>query len=522
MKYISQSALFVIKKLKISLPPPEHIWTIPLLFPFLLFAQNPASPWFESENYQPYVEYVINRGYVEVNHPLNQPYFCHELLQAVKNDDDQGDVMIEKWNRLLVREIHRFYKPGLAGQKSGQLHLGAGGRFRGFQDEEKNYSRSRAAVYGFFSLPYAVFVHRTVSDQDFTHDPLYHGDTGEWLQGRSETAYVMMRYKALDFFAGRISRNFGIGGEPGLILSGNPYSFDHAGFTLSTPRVRFAFYTTRLNDMNSIDVQGDSTYSMNRRYWVVQRGEIVIRQNLHLGLAQAATYGGRDRTFEPYFLNPMGLYYVIQRNNMAQMSGFWALDTRWKPVPKWTLYGQFLIDDIIVNNEPGQDDRAEHPDRLGMSAKVILCDPAGVSGVQLALGYTRIWNWTYTSYRSYENYVYHQKSMGYPQNAVENIRLTADVFSRPPFIFHLEAGYNRHGDTGLLVPFGDSKEPFPRGITEYLGWGELRVDWLPSSTFYARIVARYESITNENNQPGKERAHIRLMLEMGVNADSCF
>ncbi|MBN1998401.1 hypothetical protein JW935_12660 [candidate division KSB1 bacterium] len=487
-----------------------------------VYGENPASPWYESDFYQSYVEYAVNSNHLSVNYPLNQPYFCHELLQAVNLGTGQGQPVIERWNRLLVKDIYRFYKPDSNEKETGQWHLGVEGNVAAVQDEEKNYGRSGAAVYGTFSLPYVVLVHRTVSDQNMKHDPLYHGDTGEWLQGRPETAYVLFRYRALDFFAGRISRNFGIGGEPGLILSDNPYSFDHAGFSLSAKKVRFSFYTTRLNDMNSIDVQNDSVYAINKRYWVIQRGDIMLRDNLHLGLAQAATYGGRDRTFESYFLNPMGLYYVMQRNNKSQLSGFWAVDIRWKPASKWTLYGQFLIDDIIVNNETGQNDRAKHPDRLGVLVKTILCDPAGLTGVQLFLSYARVWNWTYTSYRSFENYIYYQKSMGYPQNAVENIRLSADVFSRPPFIFHLEGGYKRHGDVDLLLPFGDTKDPFPLGVVEYRGWSELRVDWMPSPHFYTRASVRYESIMNENNQTGREREYFRMMIGVGVRGDVGF
>ena len=295
-----------------------------------------------------------------------------------------------------------------------------------------------------------------------------------------------------------------------------PYSYDHFGFSLSASRVRFSFYTTRLNDMNAINVQGDSVYTDARRYFLIQRGDLRLSDNLNIGLAQAATYGGPERTMEAWYLNPLGLAYIMQRNNGAQMSGFWALDLWWKPVQKLTLYGQYLIDDIIVNNEPGQDDRAVHPDRFGVIARAVLSD-AGFGGWQLGLSYARVWNWTYLSYRSWENYVSYNKSLGYPHNAVEVIKLDVDVFRRPPFIFHAQSGYQRHGDQGLLQPFGDSKENFPIGTVEYRGWAELAVDWLYAPWLSAGAGVRYESIQNELNVPGRQRDQLLFRVQVGVN-----
>ncbi len=126
-----------------------------------------------------------------------------------------------------------------------------------------------------------------------------------------------------------------------------------------------------------------------------------------------AIYGGEDRDFEFAFLNPMNFYYGIQRNDQKQMSGLWNVDVFYKPWKKFTLYTQFLIDDIIVNNDPGVDDRARYPDRFGLTVSARTGDWL-LTGLNLNLTYTRVWNRTYQSKFTYENYHFRELGLGFP------------------------------------------------------------------------------------------------------------
>jgi hypothetical protein len=127
-----------------------------------------------------------------------------------------------------------------------------------------------------------------------------------------------------------------------------------------------------------------------------------------------------------------------------------------------------------------------------------------------------VWNWTYQSYRSWENAVYFNRNLGYPWNAVEQVKLELDYFGRPPWHLRLTGGYRRHGDQDLLAPFGDTKDPFPIGVVEHTGWGELQLDWLPSPWWWTRLRVRYESIHNELNRSGLERDRLLLQVVLGV------
>ena len=353
---------------------------------------------------------------------------------------------------------------------------------------------ARAELEGRFTTSWFALAHKTVLDQHFKYDPAWYGDTGEWIYGRPETGYLTVRYKGVSAFWGRMSRNWGPPGEKSLILSDNPYSYDTGGLQLGSRRFRFTFYATRLNDMFAINTQSaDSTYKEYNRFWSIKRFDVALSPTLQFGLSEAAVYGDVHGTWQMIYLNPLNLYYVEQRNNRVQMNGLWCADLFWKPSPRLTLYGQYLIDDIIVNNEPGQDDRAAHPDRMGITARVVVSDlPA--AGAQLGLTYTRIGNWTYMSYRNYENYISNGMGMGYPANAIEQAGIDFAWFGWKGWLVQGRAAWTRQGSQDMTVPFGDTRDPFPIGLATYRTTAELSLSYVPSIYWDAHLFALYDHL----------------------------
>ncbi|HOT99026.1 MAG TPA: hypothetical protein PKZ83_18035 [bacterium] len=459
------------------------------LLPLYARAQDQASTYFDTPALTPFLGYAVQSGRMQLPFVLNQPWTTLEVLQAALGSARKGmPPWQQHWLRLLIKEIalyHRVEK----NETDGLGYLGAQGWYRGFSDDADQWTEARGELEGKFTTPWFVLAQKTVLDQHFKFDPAFSGDTGEWIYGRAETGYLLAQYKGAAFFLGRLSRNWGPPGEKGLILSDNPYSYDTAGFQLGSRRFRFSFYTSRLNDMHGIDTQSaDSTWKEYTRFWSIKRFDLALRPNLQIGLAEAAVYGAVNGTWQMIYLNPFNLYYVEQRNNRVQMNGLWCADLFWKPAPRFTLYGQYLIDDIIVNNEPGQNDRARHPDRMGVTARVVVSDlPA--AGAQLGFTYTRIGNWTYMSYRNYENYLSNGLSMGYPANRIEQAGIDLSWFGWKAWAVQLRAGYARQGSQDLTAPFGDTRESFPLGVVSYWTRGELSVSYVPAIWWDARLFA---------------------------------
>ena len=87
-----------------------------------------------------------------------------------------------------------------------------------------------------------------------------------------------------------------------------------------------------------------------------------------------------------------------------------------------------------------------------------------------SLRYVRIWNETYTSFRTFENYSYFDKGIGYPRNSYESIKYNHTFLNYLPTFIGLSIEIWRKGNRNLISAFHDKVNLFPvtpvlQGIT---------------------------------------------------------
>ena len=312
-------------------------------------------------------------------------------------------------------------------------------------------------------------------DRTVEFDPYFHGDKTEKGMGYFDEAYALYMGKNFEIFGGRVSRNWGALNEFSLIFSNNPYSFDHFGFSAQSKSVKYSYYIARLNDMYGTDLQGavitdslpngDHKADVNR-FWSAQRVDYKVNDDLQLGFTQATVYGGPNETFQAGYLSPFNLYYLTQRNQRAQMSFYIDFNLYYRPFKNMGLYLDIFMDDLIINNEEGQDDRAEHPDRLGVMFKCAYNDLIWDRTIT-SLRYVRIWNESYTTYRDFENYVYFKKGMGFPYNSHESLKLDISGFQFDDLIWSFDLDFWRQGAREVTTLFVDKVNSFPLSPVTY-------------------------------------------------------
>ncbi len=272
------------------------------------------------------------------------------------------------------------------------------------------YNRYRASGSIHLATDLVTLANRTGVNQDYKHDPYYAGDLSEsknWLYGRTNDAYIDVHFSNCQIFFGRINRNWGPPGSYSLILSNHPYSYDHFLFSYTYKKIKLSVLAAKLDDIDGFEKTRipDTINSIRdaKRYLVGHRLDLAISPKIQLALTEMATFGGDQEQFDWTFLNPMTFYYGLQRNDNKQLNGFWNIDLFYKPWPEISLYTQFLIDDFIVNNDPGVNDRARYPDRLAVQSSLRTADLLA-RGAAVDITYVRVWNRTYQSGRTYENY----------------------------------------------------------------------------------------------------------------------
>ena len=428
-----------------------------LYFLFCIFSSSPAqSPvtylYLEDDHYA-FIDYQINSGRNLPRFVFQQPFEGSFLSDDMK----AAEFFKNYWEK--------YYGDSLASGLSSQLMLADKGKYQ----NEVLLNRYQATGGIHIIYPHITLGNRTTIDQEYKYDPNYAGDLSEsdnWLWGRVNDAYMNVNFKNFDFFIGRMKRNWGPIAKYSFLLSSQPYSYDHFLFSYQNNWLKLSIIFARLEDLNALGLDNPDNpdsltyYPQSRKFLAGHRLDFRIRDNLQLGLSEMATYGGPDRDFDLSFLNPMTFYYGLQRNDKKQCNPNWTLDLFYKPVQKITLYGQLFIDDVIVNNEPGQDDRAQYDDRLAVYVSVRSGDLL-LPGLNTDLSYTRVWNQTYQSRWTYENYHYRQLGLGYPCASCEEFNFKLGYWGLFPLFFQNEFIYGRYGNVLLTDVNLLQKEPFP-------------------------------------------------------------
>jgi hypothetical protein len=359
----------------------------------------------------------------------------------------------------------------------------------------------RKWLHGNIRFTYAnewiTLVNSTAIDEKYKYDANFAGDLSKsqsWIYGRVEEAYININLPmGMQFFYGRMPRNWGPINSYSLLLSDYAYSFDHLLFSYTHPFFRLSLIAAQLDNMDGLSYTDEETitaYSNASRYLVGHRLDIRISDDLQFALSETGVYGGEGRGWEWEFLNPMQFFYAIQRNDGKLINPRWSLDASWKPAKKWALYSQLHLDDIIVNNDPGINARAKYPDRLALNLSIRNADLI-LLGMHTQVDYTRIWNRTYQSRNTYENYIYRGLALGYPAASLEEISISFSYWNIFPFVLRNRFIYGRYGDVQPDDVFTLDKEPFPVPPTIHNIYNRTELDFFYGQRLQASIYARY-------------------------------
>ncbi|MBU0509978.1 capsule assembly Wzi family protein [bacterium] len=183
------------------------------------------------------------------------------------------------------------------------------------------------------------------------------------LSGESATTYntseSFLQYYGgdLSITAGRGRHRWGPGQFGSLLLNSSGPPFDYVRFdaALETERSRHAVYYTFLHGWLESQLPTDTLYTnpdgrprtVNaQKYLSAQRLEVRPRENVLLGFSQGVIYG--DRGLQLGYLTPLNFLYSVQHSNDDKDNFVLTFDGTWRPTNGFKLYGEFLLDDVVV------------------------------------------------------------------------------------------------------------------------------------------------------------------------------
>jgi hypothetical protein len=484
------------------------------------------SPYYTSTTYQKYLNYLLYSGKIKVNHPLSQPYSVAELSDSLQNvgglslTPSPSTLRLHGWYSFFKKDLNnRQVTPEKKNMEKGNLIIGLEPGNRNSYHEKNNTNDFFGSGFASYSFRNFGLYSNVSIDQSYKRDTLYFGTTGKLenkVLSRSDEAYLKWENNNYSLFAGRINRNFGLAGEPSLILSSESYSFDHLAFTFKNKLLKYTYQFGRLNDIYGFDIRDSiANYKWNKRFLSIHRFEVSLSEKLEFGFTDVILFGGKDASPQFQYLNPVNSLFMSKMNDRkgyeeTNANALMCFDLFYKPSDNLSLFGQLLIDDMDFTKSL----RAIYPDRIGLSAKAIYTDLFPES--ELYISYNRISNWTYNSFYTWGNYTYYGNSLGYPQNGTENLRLGFDTFNFFPVMLGGEMLAERHRSQDLSAPYIAFKTAFPIGTPEKSIGLKLNITYIPYSFISANLTTEFVSYDNYDFIESQKRSFINIFLSIKV------
>jgi len=199
------------------------------------------------------------------------------------------------------------------------------------------------------------------------------------------------------------------------------------------------------------------------KYVVLHHLSINVAKNFNFGLFESIAYGREDSTgsnhFDINYLNPIIFYRAIEQQNGSQDNVMIGGDFRWNIAGKFSLYGQFVLDEFKLNEIKAGDGWWANKYAFQLGGKYI--NVFNVSNLDLLLeyNYARPYIYSHTSvygnshiYTNFGNYL---QEISHPLGANFN-EVIAEVRYQPfsKFTFTLRGIFADKGEDDTDTNWG--------------------------------------------------------------------
>jgi hypothetical protein len=453
-------------------------------------------------------------GYLAGLDPLLQPYRRADVTEAVAAlDPDAMPPGPAHWARLLQAEFPPANPRSVDALRWGSwIEGGARGstsrRFdaiRPLGDANKGWPFGRAEI-GFSEGPLAADL-VLLADRYLTEDP--DGLDPQRRIGRSETAYLSFAFPHGEVLVGRLARNWGMLGTPGLMVGSSPTPYPQLGLTVEAGRFRLRSFVGQLD-----------TLAAAKRYLAAHRMDLVW-PNLILSFGESILFAGDRAGFSLRDLSPIDVFYFdsdarpqdVTQNLMLDWSAWW----RRGPVQ---AYLEFLLDDVDLTPPKGAD-------REPTSYAVTLGGrwAAGEAPVTVGFEYNRVSAWAYRTPNLIDRYSYLGRGLGANYSDFDRASLFADWL--PPVTglrLTPEVQVLRQGEGSFRVPVPDpvTYHASPNvflGTIETTVRGGVAGRYQPSRLGWIGWDLGVNRTTNYEHESGRNRTAFEATAELGVRFD---
>lgn len=465
----------------------------------------------------PYVEQLIRAGVIADPDPLTRPLRRADVARALAAVDTAS------LRPALRGTVAILFAELAQPDDSARWRIDLTGGALVASDARRDPVRPAADSAGFYpqgtlslalEFPRLTMVSVPRIENRLRYDPDYRGKKDRFIAGRIGEAYAATSWRYFEAFFGSLDRNWGSPETEGLLLSPNPYSFDHLMLRLGPRRLRIEFGTAQLDPLPL----WDSSQPVNR-FLAMHRLVAEPSASLTFSLAETAVYaqtGGIPRGFEPWYLNPLNLFLLQQYDGATTANALLAADVAWRPRGSLRLYGQLYLDDFQVDDSLLTD---SEPPAYGFTLSA--AGGAGGGAAAWSLLYTRITNLAYRTPANEEQYSF--RGIGIARNFADYDQATARItlLPAPLLLMGGEITLLRQGEGHYLLRYPAeslyvSTPTFLQGNVERTVRVAASARWTPARGIDLAAEAGRHFVSNAGNVAGANGDRWVWRLSAGV------
>jgi hypothetical protein len=453
----------------------------------------------------------------------NKPYSRGEIasdLQEINARIEKGDLVLTQTQSWLVQKLNQEFEYELKALAEGSevskkeepkrlkallspvLYLVS-------NQHDSSYARGKGIIEGAFQWKNFLFKDRIIIDTKAEKETNFYGQ--KWkgdLTGVFDQGYIKGSFRYFEFQWGRDYMRWGPGSRDYLLLSGFSPPFDMLKLTGKIGVFSFDFFATGLDEI----FLPDSNF-FAKRYLSGHRINLKLKSGVGLGFSEVVVYGGPGRKLEPYYLNPLFLFYGEQFNHNIDDNPLWSFDFSITHFKNKEFYGELLIDDF-------QYDFKSEPQQIGFLLGTKTTDLFGFSRSYLTLEYTRINKWVYGQDKPWNLYTYRNVGMGSILGPDADDLFTELLYHyNKSFQFSFSYELKRKGEGKIeLQPSPVPKTTsFPSGIVEKTKSFGLKGVFQPNAYLHLEGELRYTDIENQLNISGKKGGNLSFKIRFDYN-----
>lgn len=492
------------------------IWWIALVPTRILFPQaaleegrSEASPYLPLDHWSyVYIGLLQDRSHLKPLHPSIRPYRRMQIARAIAREDTATAGRPERqWLALLMAEF-KAELDAVAAQHSDTEYGRTSLELRTQWNQTGSHSDIYPSVYPEVSWRSGnmVISGRGRIDRKLLDDSTYSGRKTDLFAARMEDGYGVFSGGRWSLMIGRLSRSWSPFPNESLVLSANPYSYDHLAFSYQSRHFSFQSVFAELDD-----------YQTASRYLSAHRLDVRFSSGVAVGFAESVVYGGSGERIRLGYLNPFTIMANAQLNDHLEANQTFSADV-YLPFRSFVLRGQVLIDDLILDGaDQPMPNRKTSPDRLAYVLGLTVNDLL-FPQTQTVLSYRRIGSYTYNvkQKRPWQGYTYQGRGLGSETNDMDECSLRVTYLSSLPVLVFVDLSLQRLGERRLNShDFEDStfvKLPFPSGIVKKTAGLSISALYRPSIHTAVSAMIGIRRITNEFHSKGRDRTSMVAQL----------